>query len=123
MNNHITTNKVNKAHDVINAPYHYLNHPSGVECIAISAELNFCLGNAFKYIFRRKHKNNELSDLKKALWYIKREQQHRKSANVLPVNELNKIINSENELSPNNSFGKILAYIVQNPQFSKKLTK
>jgi len=57
------------------------------------------------------------------LWYIKREQQHRKSANVLPVNELNKIISAENELSPKNSFGKILAYIVdgENLELAQKL--
>ena len=36
-------------------------------------KLNFNLGNAIKYILRAPYKNQETSDLKKALWYIQRE--------------------------------------------------
>jgi len=32
----------------------------------------FCIGSAIKYLFRFKHKNNPVQDLKKAVWYIKR---------------------------------------------------
>jgi hypothetical protein len=32
--------------------------------------LNFCLGNAVKYISRVGRKENTLEDLKKAAWYI-----------------------------------------------------
>ena len=38
--------------DVVNSPSHYTSHPSGVECIAITEHMSFCLGNAVKYIWR-----------------------------------------------------------------------
>lgn len=49
---------------------HYTNHPSGVECITIVGDMNFAIGNAFKYLFRIGDKDNPLQDAKKALWYI-----------------------------------------------------
>lgn len=58
--------------DAINPP-HYQNHPSGVECIQITEHMNFCLGNAIKYIWRAGLKNNAIEDLRKARWYIDRE--------------------------------------------------
>ncbi|CAB4122461.1 SaV-like [uncultured Caudovirales phage] len=59
--------------DSIN-PSHYRHHPSGVECIAITEHLNFCLGNAMKYIWRAGLKTaNPTEDLQKAKWYIERE--------------------------------------------------
>lgn len=58
--------------DAINPP-HYQSHPSGVECIDITEHMNFCLGNAMKYIWRAGLKDNALEDLKKARWYIERE--------------------------------------------------
>lgn len=60
--------------DVVNHPSHYLKHPSGVECIQITEHMNFCLGNAMKYIWRAGDKHETpLEDLKKAKWYIERE--------------------------------------------------
>lgn len=59
--------------DPINHPPHYKAHPSGIECIQITEHLNFCLGNAVKYIWRAELKSNALEDLKKARWYIDRE--------------------------------------------------
>jgi hypothetical protein len=59
--------------DLVNHPPHYTQHPSGVECIQITEHLNFCLGNAVKYIWRRGEKDDEIQDLKKAAWYINRE--------------------------------------------------
>ncbi|MGB4101029.1 MAG: DUF3310 domain-containing protein [Alphaproteobacteria bacterium] len=56
----------------VNHPKHYNAHPSGVECITIAEHMNFCLGNAMKYLWRADHKNG-LEDLKKAAWYINRE--------------------------------------------------
>lgn len=60
--------------DNVNHPKHYTQ--GGIECIdAMIAALgkqvvmDFCLGNAFKYIFRCKNKNG-LEDVKKANWYI-----------------------------------------------------
>lgn len=61
------------AADVTN-PGHYRAHPSGVECIAITEHMSFCLGNAVKYIWRADLKHETpLDDLKKARWYLDRE--------------------------------------------------
>ena len=49
---------------------HYQNHPSGIECIDIVKHENFNIGNALKYIWRRKDKGKEVEDLKKALYYL-----------------------------------------------------
>lgn len=61
--------------DPVNNPSHYKQHPSGVECIQITEHMNFCLGNAMKYIWRAglKDSNTKEQDLKKAIWYINRE--------------------------------------------------
>ena len=59
--------------DLINHPPHYTSHPSGVECIQITEHMNFCVGNAIKYLFRAGLKGDTLEDLRKAEWYIKRE--------------------------------------------------
>jgi len=59
--------------DTINHPAHYTAHPSGVECIEIAEHMNFCLGNALKYIWRAGLKGDAVEDLKKARWYVDRE--------------------------------------------------
>lgn len=59
--------------DNVNHPKHYTQHPSGVECIEITEHMNFCLGNAMKYIWRASLKGKEVEDLRKARWYIDRE--------------------------------------------------
>lgn len=59
--------------DPVNHPNHYTSHPSGVEVIQITEHMNFCLGNAIKYILRAEHKGKQIEDLKKAAWYINRE--------------------------------------------------
>lgn len=59
--------------DPVNHPPHYTKHPSGVECIQITEHFNFNLGNAIKYIWRAGLKGDEIEDLKKAEFYIKRE--------------------------------------------------
>ena len=56
--------------DMVNHPPHYKNHPSGVECITITRHFNFNKGNAIKYIWRSGEKENEIEDLKKAVWYL-----------------------------------------------------
>ena len=65
---------MDKKEDKVNHPSHYTQ--GGIECIdAMEAALgkqvviDFCLGNAFKYIFRCKNKNG-LEDVKKANWYL-----------------------------------------------------
>lgn len=58
---------------MVNRPPHYNSHPSGVECIQITEHMNFCLGNAVKYIWRADLKHDAIQDLEKAIWYIRRE--------------------------------------------------
>src|SRR5262245_22975269 len=53
----------------VNHPRHYSAHPSGIECIEITEHMNFCRGNAIKYIWRASEKGSELEDLEKARWY------------------------------------------------------
>lgn len=66
--------------DPVNHPPHYRSHPSGVECIQITEHMNFCLGNAMKYLWRADLKNDAIEDLEKAAWYIQREIARRKGA-------------------------------------------
>lgn len=54
-------------------PPHYKSHPSGIECIEVSAHFNFCLGNVIKYVWRAGQKGDALEDLKKARWYLDKE--------------------------------------------------
>lgn len=58
--------------DNVNHPSHYTSHPSGIECIQITEYMDFCIGNAIKYLWRAGGKNDEVEDLKKAIWYIQR---------------------------------------------------
>ena len=59
--------------DPVNHPKHYTEHPSGVECIEITEYMNFCVGNAIKYLWRAGLKGEQVEDLRKARWYIDRE--------------------------------------------------
>lgn len=59
--------------DPVNHPKHYTSHPSGVECIEITEHMNFNVGNAMKYLWRAGSKNDDLTDLHKAAWYVNRE--------------------------------------------------
>ena len=62
----------------VDHPYHYNQHPSGVECIDIARHYCFSIGNAIKYLWRAglkkdmsmSDKEKEIEDLKKAIWYI-----------------------------------------------------
>ena len=60
--------------DPVNRPEHYTS--GKYECIDVmednfgtDAVENFCMCNAFKYIFRAQRKNG-VEDLKKAIWYL-----------------------------------------------------
>lgn len=66
--------------DPVNKPKHYNIHPSGVECIQITEHMNFCRGNAIKYIWRAGDKGNEIQDLEKAVWYLNKEIERLKKA-------------------------------------------
>lgn len=61
----------------VNHPPHYNKHPSGIECIQVVEWMNFCLGNAIKYIWRADLKNGT-EDLEKARWYLDREIERRR---------------------------------------------
>ena len=62
----------------VNHPSHY--NQGDIECIdAIKAAVtglppyeSFVIGNAIKYIWRYKYKNNPAEDLNKAIWYIEK---------------------------------------------------
>lgn len=65
--------------DPINHPKHYTNSPAtcsqcgqGIECIDVTQHMDFCLGNATKYIWRCDDKGATIEDLRKAVWYINR---------------------------------------------------
>lgn len=62
--------------DAVNHPAHYAEGWSnGAEVIDITEHLNFCRGNAVKYLARAGAKDpaRELEDLRKAAWYVQRE--------------------------------------------------
>ncbi|MBO7079904.1 MAG: DUF3310 domain-containing protein [Bacilli bacterium] len=65
---------ISAAIDVVNHPGHY--ETGKFECIEVMQEAlgtdavkDFCICNAFKYVYRHKRKNG-LEDIKKAKWYI-----------------------------------------------------
>ena len=60
---------------MINHPDHYQSIYPAYETINVieAWELNFHLGNAVKYIARCDKKGKPIEDLKKAIWYLKRE--------------------------------------------------
>lgn len=62
-------------YDPVNKPEHYAN--TKVECIDAMEEvfgkeavMMFSLLNCYKYLWRRKDKENEEQDVAKALWYF-----------------------------------------------------
>ena len=70
--------KIEQMTDNVNNPKHYTAHPSGIEAIQITEHMNFCLGNAMKYIWRADLKHDAIEDLEKAIWYLDREIARRK---------------------------------------------
>ena len=63
-----------KEHDNVNHPSHYETGKFEfidvmIETQGIEATKNFCVCNAFKYIYRHNMKNGE-EDLRKAKWYL-----------------------------------------------------
>lgn len=64
--------------DPVSHPAHYTAYP--VEVIQLTEHMNFCRGNAVKYVARAglKDKSKEVEDLEKAVWYLNREIQRLK---------------------------------------------
>lgn len=63
-----------ESQDIINSPSHYKT--GKYECIKVMIETqgveavrDFCICNAFKYIYRHENKNG-IEDVKKAIWYL-----------------------------------------------------
>ena len=79
----IERNDKEQKSDSVNHPAHYtwLKELCGIEVIDITRHMNFCCGNALKYIIRAGHKKDasltdtekQIEDLKKAIWYLKDE--------------------------------------------------
>ena len=70
----ICTTFQEKKADVVNHPSHY--ESGQFECIDVMLEtqgkeavMDFCLCNAFKYLYRHNRKNG-IEDIKKSQWYI-----------------------------------------------------
>lgn len=67
--------------DPVNHPAHYGGADDPYEAIKVieAWHLGFCLGNAVKYICRAERKDAPITDLEKAVWYIRREIERRKA--------------------------------------------
>lgn len=58
------------ANDPVNSPNHYTRSHPGMECIELTADTSFCLGNCCKYLWRYKSKGRPVEDVEKARWYL-----------------------------------------------------
>lgn len=69
--------------DIVNHPAHYTDGKIEVIEFIEDKNLDFCLGNAVKYISRsgKKDPTKEVEDLEKAIWYIKRKIKQLKKEN------------------------------------------
>ena len=65
-----TMNTLINTIDAIHHPKHYTSDDCGVEAIEITSLLPACISNAVKYVWRCGKKDEDLQELKKALWYI-----------------------------------------------------
>lgn len=96
----------------VNHPIHYQNN--GKECIDLMVEkyglrttINFCVLNAFKYIFRcgKKEGNPDYQELDKAQWYLNWADKHNIFSNIeIRTNILelqNKINNIRRDIKTN----------------------
>ena len=65
-------------HSHINHPWHYITNDYECidvmeECFGTEAVKDFCVCNAFKYLWRCKEKHETpIEDIKKAVWYLKK---------------------------------------------------
>ena len=58
--------------DMVNHPPHYARlKPEPIDVIE-AWQLDYFRGNALKYIARAGHKDDEVQDLEKAVWYLQR---------------------------------------------------
>ena len=78
-------------YDPVNHPSHYTD--GGIETIDFieAKRLPYHLGNAVKYISRAGKKDDEIQDLKKAVWYINRYIDLREKDKVVIVDADNQV--------------------------------
>ena len=83
-----TTTTTEVEDDPVNHPTHYTSSDAccsecgtPIECIDITEHMGFNLGNAVKYAWRCDLKNDDIEDLKKAIWYLQREISKRERKN------------------------------------------
>lgn len=69
----------------VNHPSHYQGDKFEVIDIIDDYNLDFCKGNAIKYILRagKKSKDKEIEDLQKAIWYL----QHKIEIEIVGENQ------------------------------------
>jgi uncharacterized protein DUF3310 len=79
MENFLTASQHLDSMEAVNHPEHYQLVP-GVECIDVAENFGFNIGNAIKYLWRCDNKGNPITDLHKAVFYIKREIRRRNAA-------------------------------------------
>lgn len=61
--------------EAVNHPQHYggENNPYEAIKVILAHDLNFNRGNVIKYVLRAGKKQNEIEDLKKAMFYLNQE--------------------------------------------------
>lgn len=89
------------SNDPVNHPEHY--ETNGIECIDAmvasqgkEAVSNYCICNAFKYIWRHQHKGKSIEDIQKAIWYLNKYvefNEDQDSKYDFTEDELNKVLN------------------------------
>ena len=89
----------------VNHPAHYQNN--GKECIdrmvekyGLRATINFCILNAFKYIFRcgKKENNPDYQELNKAEWYLNWADKHNVFSDIETLIDILELQNKINNL-------------------------
>ncbi|WP_304335285.1 DUF3310 domain-containing protein [Conchiformibius steedae] len=94
----------------INHPKHYNQQP--IECITVTSQLNFNLGNAVKYLWRYSDKNGK-EDLLKAKWYLNRQHNHNDPMPQISVQKESSLLNDLCDCSFNANQHDAISAIVQ----------
>lgn len=88
--------------DLVNHPPHYTSLPAqcdcgrGIECIDVTENMGFNIGNAVKYLWREGFKGKSIEDLRKARWYIDREIAKRMKGETVAKSPLGKFVGVSN---------------------------
>lgn len=74
----VPTRPSGESYETVNRPRHYNQHEAGIECIDVTEWMSFNLGTAVAYIWRVDQKDSGDEDLRKAIWFLQREQERRR---------------------------------------------